>query len=99
MLLILSWLLFGIIVGYLAKVLHPGDDPVGFLPTLGIGIAGSFVGGFINWLISFGNHPFHASGFIMSILGGVLCCIAYRYYRLRIKSDQPRSFLSGKKLN
>jgi hypothetical protein len=98
MLLILSWLLFGLLVGFLSKLLHPGDDPVGFLPTLGIGVAGSFVGGFINWLLSFGNGPFQASGLIMSVLGGVVCCVAYRYYRLKMKSDSPRSFISGKKL-
>jgi len=98
MLLILSWLVFGLLVGLVAKLLHPGDDPVGFLPTLGIGVGGSFVGGFINWLLSMGNSPFHASGFIMSVLGGVLCCVGYRYYRLKVKSDGPRSFLSGKKL-
>jgi uncharacterized membrane protein YeaQ/YmgE (transglycosylase-associated protein family) len=98
MLLILSWLLFGLIVGLISKALHPGDDPVGLLPTLGIGVVGSFIGGFINWLLSFGNSPFQASGFIMSVLGGVVCCVAYRYYRLKMKSDGPRSFISGKKL-
>src|SRR5882724_3764334 len=79
---ILSWLLYGLVVGSLARLLHPGEDPVGFLPTIGIGIAGSFIGGFINWIIGAGGSPFSASGIIMGTLGGVVFCWAYSTYRL-----------------
>jgi uncharacterized membrane protein YeaQ/YmgE (transglycosylase-associated protein family) len=61
MLFLISWLVFGLIVGYFAKVLHPGDEPVGWIPTLAIGVAGSFVGGTINFLLGMGSHPFQAS--------------------------------------
>ena len=78
---ILGWLLYGLLVGLVAKFLHPGDDPVGFLPTVGIGIAGSYLGGFILWLIN-GGGPFTPAGFIMGIVGGVLFCWLYKKYNL-----------------
>lgn len=96
---VLSWILFGLVVGWVAKLLHPGDEPVGYLPTFGIGVAGSFVGGGINYLLNFGNGVFHPSGFIMSIIGGVVCCAAYRYYKLKTSTAGPKSFLTGKKLD
>ena len=78
---ILGWLLYGLVVGLIAKYLHPGEDVVGFLPTVGIGIAGAFVGGAINWVLSFGG-PFTPAGWLMGIIGGVIFCWAYRKYRL-----------------
>lgn len=96
--LLLSWLVFGLLVGWIAKLLHPGDDPVGFVPTVGIGVAGSFIGGLINWLLGMGTQPFQASGLIMSILGGVVFCVLYRYYKLKTSPSGPKSFFSGKSL-
>lgn len=95
---ILIWIIFGLIVGLIAKAIHPGDEPVGFIPTAGIGIAGSFVGGGINWLMGFGNHPFAPSGFMMSIVGGIICCVAWRWYSLRTSPTGPKSFFTGKHL-
>ena len=46
---LIGWLIYGLLVGIIAKALHPGDDPIGFLPTMGIGVAGSYIGGLINW--------------------------------------------------
>jgi uncharacterized membrane protein YeaQ/YmgE (transglycosylase-associated protein family) len=82
MLFILSWIIYGLIVGLLAKALHPGEDPVGFLPTVSIGVVGSYVGGLINWLLGAGTGPFSSSGILMGTLGGVICCWVYRTYRL-----------------
>jgi len=77
----LLWLtLFGLIVGIIAKFLHPGDDPDGFLPTVGIGIGGSYIGGAINWML--GNGAIMSmSGFFMSIIGGVVLLIIYRMWK------------------
>ena len=98
MLSILIWLSFGFLVGILAKIIHPGDEPVGCLSTVVIGVVGSFIGGGINWILGLGNHPFHPSGFLMSIVGGVVCCAAWRWYNLKTASDGPKSFFTGKKL-
>lgn len=78
---LLGWLIYGLIVGLIAKALHPGEDPVGFLPTIGIGVAGSFVGGGIQWLLSWGG-PFSPAGLLWGIIGGVIFCWIYRKYRL-----------------
>ena len=78
---ILIWIVYGLIVGLIAKALHPGDDPVGFLPTVGIGIAGSYVGGLVNWLLGRGE-VFSSSGLLMGVIGGVIFCYIYRRFRL-----------------
>jgi uncharacterized membrane protein YeaQ/YmgE (transglycosylase-associated protein family) len=81
MLYLLSLLVFGLIIGLIAKAIHPGEDPIGFLPTCGIRIAGSYIGGFINFLLGKAE-LFSMSGMVMSILGGVIFCWIYRKYRL-----------------
>lgn len=95
---ILLMIFVGFFVGLIAKMLHPGQDPVGCLPTIGIGVGGSFVGGAINWVLGMGSHPFQTSGILMSILGGILCCAAWRWYTLKNSPEGPKSFFSGKKL-
>lgn len=94
---LVCWLIFGLLVGALAKLIHPGDEPVGIVPTLVIGVVGSFVGGAISWLINGATGVFHPSGFIMSVLGGVVTCAAHRYWTLKFSSGGPKSFLNGKR--
>ena len=81
MLYILSWIVYGLVVGLIAKSLHPGEDPVGFLPTIGIGIIGSYVGGFIYFLLGRGD-AFSTSGIVMGVIGGVIFCWAYQRWHL-----------------
>lgn len=82
MLFILGWIIYGLIVGCIAKLIHPEEDLVGFLPTVGVGIAGSFIGGFLSWLIGAGASPFEPSGIVMGVVGGVIVCWLWRTYRL-----------------
>jgi uncharacterized membrane protein YeaQ/YmgE (transglycosylase-associated protein family) len=97
MLNLFGWLIYGLVVGWVAKKLHPGEDPVGFLPTLGIGVAGSYIGGMLNWLFGWGGHPFQTSGIIMGIIGGVICCAIYRQVKIqqfvKIQGRSPRMFV------
>lgn len=95
---ILTWFVFGLIVGLIAKALHPGQDPAGCIVTVVIGVAGSFVGGAINWMLGLGHGPFEASGFLMSILGALLCLAVWRWWSLKNSPDGPRHFLTGKRL-
>lgn len=76
---ILWWVIWAILIGLIAKVLHPGQDPKGLFPTLGIGILGSFVGGSISWLLGWGNF-LQSGGLITSIVGAVIVCYAYKKY-------------------
>ena len=75
---ILGWIIFGIIVGLVARLLHPGRDPGGFLATALIGIAGSLLGGFIGRALGMYREGHGVGGgFIMSVLGAVLLLVIY----------------------
>jgi uncharacterized membrane protein YeaQ/YmgE (transglycosylase-associated protein family) len=77
---LLCWVVYGLVVGTVAKWLHPGPDPKGFLPTIGIGIAGSYVGGLLSWLLFGVGGPLHPAGLVFGIIGGVICCFLYHKY-------------------
>ena len=49
---ILSWIVFGLIAGVIAKLLMPGRDPGGCIVTMLLGVAGAFVGGFLFRLVT-----------------------------------------------
>jgi uncharacterized membrane protein YeaQ/YmgE (transglycosylase-associated protein family) len=69
---IIMLLIVGFIVGAIARLLMPGRDPLGILGTIVLGIAGSFVGGFLQNLIqhhSLSVHGFHPVGLIGSVIG------------------------------
>ena len=68
---IIGWIVFGLIVGAIARLLYPGRQGIGLLQTMLLGIAGSFVGGVIGYLI-FGGSLFQASGWIGSIVGSII---------------------------
>lgn len=74
---ILAWILFGLVVGFLAKLLTPGRDPGGFIITMLLGIAGAMVGGFVGRAMGFYG-PNETAGWLMSILGAVILLLLYR---------------------
>jgi len=76
---ILSWIIFGLIAGALAKWIMPGDDPGGIIVTIIIGVVGALVGGFIASLIGLGTvSGFNLGSFIIAVLGAILLLIVYR---------------------
>jgi uncharacterized membrane protein YeaQ/YmgE (transglycosylase-associated protein family) len=78
---IIVLLIVGLIVGAIARLLMPGRDPIGCLGTIALGIAGSFVGGFLQNLIehhSLSVHGFHAVGLIGSIIGAWVLLLLLR---------------------
>ena len=77
MIAILSWIVFGLIVGALAKLVMPGDDPGGIIVTILLGIAGAVVGGMIGRAMGFYG-PEEAAGYLMSILGAFVLLALYR---------------------
>ena len=77
MIAVLSWLVFGLIVGILAKLLMPGDDPGGFIVTVLLGIAGAVVGGFLGRVLGFYG-PGQVAGYLMSIVGAIILLALYR---------------------
>ena len=77
MIAVLGWIVFGLIVGALAKLVMPGRDPGGIIVTMLIGIAGSLLGGFLGRAMGFYG-PNQAAGFLMSFLGAVVLLALYR---------------------
>ena len=74
---ILSWIVFGLVIGIIAKLLMPGRDPGGFIVTILLGIAGALVGGFIGRAMGFYG-PGQSAGWLMSILGAIILLALYR---------------------
>lgn len=77
MLHILGWIVFGLIVGAIAKLLMPGRDPGGFIVTILIGIAGALLGGFLGRALGLYG-PEDAAGFVMSLIGAIVLLLLYR---------------------
>ena len=73
---ILGWILFGLIVGAIAKFLMPGRDPGGWIVTILLGIAGSFVGGFLATM--FLGRDQQAASWVGSIIGAMVLLFIYR---------------------
>jgi uncharacterized membrane protein YeaQ/YmgE (transglycosylase-associated protein family) len=74
---ILGWILFGLIVGALAKLVMPGRDPGGIIVTMLLGIAGAVIGGFVGRALGLYG-PGEAAGFVMSFIGAVVLLWIYR---------------------
>ena len=74
---ILSWILFGLVVGVIAKLLMPGRDPGGFIITTLLGIAGAFLASFIGQKAGW-YAPGEPAGFIAAVLGAMLLLFVYR---------------------
>jgi uncharacterized membrane protein YeaQ/YmgE (transglycosylase-associated protein family) len=74
---VIGWIIFGLIVGAVAKLLMPGRDPGGIIITMLLGIVGAVLGGFIGRALGFYG-PNEAAGFFMSLLGAVVLLAIYR---------------------
>ena len=77
MLSFLSLILFGLVVGVIAKLLMPGRDPGGFIITILLGIAGAVLGGYVGRLMGLYG-PNEGAGFFMALLGSILLLAIYR---------------------
>jgi uncharacterized membrane protein YeaQ/YmgE (transglycosylase-associated protein family) len=74
---VLGWIIFGLIVGAIAKLLMPGRDPGGFIVTMLLGIAGALLGGFLGRALGWYGEG-EAAGFLMSLLGAIVLLGIYR---------------------
>lgn len=76
---ILAWLLFGLIVGALAKLLMPGNQGMGWVLTIILGIVGAFVGGFVGNLLGIGEdgNMWDIGSIAMAVLGAILVLFIY----------------------
>jgi uncharacterized membrane protein YeaQ/YmgE (transglycosylase-associated protein family) len=74
---ILGWILFGLVVGIVAKFLMPGRDPGGIIITIILGIVGALIGGFIGQALNL-YQPGEPAGFVGATLGAILVLWIYR---------------------
>jgi uncharacterized membrane protein YeaQ/YmgE (transglycosylase-associated protein family) len=73
---VLGWIIFGLIVGIVAKLLMPGRDPGGFVITALIGIVGALLAGWLGRAVGWYG-PNDSAGFLMSVVGAVILLAIY----------------------
>jgi len=74
---ILIWIVFGLIVGIVAKFLMPGPDPGGMIVTIVLGIVGALLGGWIGRAMGV-YQPGQPAGFVMAVIGAIVVLAIYR---------------------
>jgi uncharacterized membrane protein YeaQ/YmgE (transglycosylase-associated protein family) len=74
---VLGWMLFGLIVGIIAKLVMPGKDPGGIFVTMLIGIVGALLGGFLGRAIGW-YQPGEPAGFFVATIGAIVLLFIYR---------------------
>ena len=74
---VILWIVFGLVVGIVAKFLMPGRDPGGFIVTALLGIVGALVGGWLGRALNI-YRPGEPAGFIMAVVGAIIVLIIYR---------------------
>ena len=74
---ILGWIVFGLLVGIVAKLVHPGRDPGGFIVTVLLGIAGALLGGFLGRAVGWYREG-DPVGFAMAVVGSIVLLVLHR---------------------
>lgn len=79
------WLIVGVIVGALARLIMPGKDTMGWLATMLLGVAGSILGGLVSWAIWGVDETtgFQPAGFLLSLIGAILLLFVWRAVKSR----------------
>lgn len=79
---IISWIIFGLLAGLIAKFIMPGKDPGGVFITIALGIAGAVIGGFIATQLGYGRvDGFNFGSFIVAVIGSLILLFGYRMIR------------------
>jgi uncharacterized membrane protein YeaQ/YmgE (transglycosylase-associated protein family) len=74
---IILFIIFGLVIGAIAKLIMPGKDPGGIIVTAIIGMAGSLIGGLLGRYL-LGRGEDYTAGWLMSILGAIIVLAVYR---------------------
>ncbi len=73
----IGFILFGLVVGVVGKLIMPGRDPGGFIITILLGIAGALVGGFLGRSLGMYGEG-EPAGFVMAVIGSIILLVIYR---------------------
>ena len=82
MLSLIGTIVVGLVVGLIARALKPGDDSMGWIMTIIIGIAGSLIAGYVGRALGW-YQPGQAAGWIASIIGAIILLVIYHLVRRR----------------
>jgi uncharacterized membrane protein YeaQ/YmgE (transglycosylase-associated protein family) len=75
---ILLWIVFGLVVGIVAKLIMPGRDPGGIIITIVLGVVGALLGGWVGRVLGLYREG-EAAGFIMAVVGAIIVLAIYRF--------------------
>ena len=76
---ILSWIIFGLIAGIIAKWIMPGKENLGIIVTIILGIVGAVVGGYISTFFGFGKvDGFNFGSFVVAVIGAIVVLYIYK---------------------
>jgi uncharacterized membrane protein YeaQ/YmgE (transglycosylase-associated protein family) len=88
---VLGWVLFGLVVGLIAKLITPGDEAIGFAITILLGISGALLGGWLGNLVRL--YPLgHPAGFFLALIGALGLLFLYRWRLVRRPSRVSGNF-------
>lgn len=87
---ILGWILFGFVVGLIARAIMPGRDPLGLIGTTVLGIVGALLGGWIGQALGWYG-PEDGAGFIAATLGAIALLMIYKAFVGRRRVGGSRS--------
>jgi uncharacterized membrane protein YeaQ/YmgE (transglycosylase-associated protein family) len=82
MLSFIGTIIVGLVVGLIARALKPGDDSMGLIMTIILGIAGALVAGYVGRALGW-YQPGQAAGWIASIIGAIVLLVIYHLIRRR----------------
>ncbi len=69
---LIGWIILGFVAGLLARMLHPGNDSMGALPTIMLGVLGSILGGAAAYVLKLGTSPYEPGGWVLATLGAII---------------------------
>ena len=84
---IVGWVVFGLVVGFIARALVPGRDDIGVWRTIALGVIGSVLGGVVFGLLTVGFRGFQPAGWIGSVIGAVVVLLLYNKF---VRGDRRR---------
>ncbi len=79
---LIGWIVLGLIAGFLARLIHPGNDSMGMLATIVLGVLGSLLGGGVAYLLQLGTSPYEPGGWILATIGAIVL-LAFGWFGTR----------------
>lgn len=72
---LIGWIVLGLVAGFLARLLHPGNDGMSTAATIVLGVLGSLVGGGIAYLLQLGTSPYEPGGWVLATVGALVLLV------------------------